>query len=318
MAPATSNVASYGACTGTLNGNEVPHPSDTDTTNPQGSPLPRSTPGEFPEYGTLHDEDLESTSSLPAPLPPDFAAEIDALRTAAVQDVIHQVLNNSISGIVSARMNRYAEKNNLAFTDVVRMVADHPAAAAPIFADDPMKQRFHERRSLEYVRELTAHANSPVYDLADLPTRGPNAMYLTTQGVRHGDELGRLKRRASSCDANSLVLNPRLGPWSLYHFHKYTQDEGGSQERAFDDVIRFAESARTYSFVEGPAHRTMDPTGARYTAVYLAVLDGPFWTASRINDVKRAGRASDQITPGGFYVTSTQGLAEFFTAVAAA
>jgi hypothetical protein len=203
------------------------------------------------------------------------------MRTKAADIVVSQVLNNDLDDPTRARIKRYAEKWDLSPDRVIAAIAAAPDVLAPVFAEDSMKLGWHERRTLEYEKALAEHPTSPVMKVAKLPNKGPAAMYVTSKGVKYGSDLSsRMLKQGSSLTAVK-TMNKDLGEF-------------------------------------GPAHSSIDKSGSTRPALFVAVLDGDFWTKERVERIKAIGRAVDSPIAGGFVVVDSNGLADLFEAVSKA
>jgi hypothetical protein len=271
----------------------------------------RNTSGERLGSDMFHAAGQPGPISNPLPTAPDFIKELRDARERNKHNVLNQLYSETIESELYNKMTKYAAENGLTIDEAQQMLVQYPHLAKHFFTD-PIKQSIHERLSYEYCAALALHQDSPLQAVAQLPRGGDTAMYHTSKGVKHGKDLtGKLRAQCSSFD-----LLATLNGWVVYQFHKYTFEEGGSQNRGKDDVLTYATSSRKYGQVEGPLHIDMDPTQAPHKALYVAVVDGPYWTDEYRKEVKRAGKAVDVPTEGGFMVCSTADLAALYETIA--
>lgn len=326
MAPATDNVAPRDSSESQCSGHTVSAPSAIDATTPQEEYSYSPRMDQVEQLGSDTIQATDSPSAPPLPTPPDYPAELSAMRTKAADIVVSQVLNNDLDDPTRARIKRYAEKWDLSPDRVIAAIAAAPDVLAPVFAEDSMKLGWHERRTLEYEKALAEHPTSPVMKVAKLPNKGPAAMYVTSKGVKYGSDLSsRMLKQGSSLtdsiDLNALVDNQTTGPWTVYQFLKNNNGEGGSQDMAFNSVAAWARAVKTMNKdlgEFGPAHSSIDKSGSTRPALFVAVLDGDFWTKERVERIKAIGRAVDSPIAGGFVVVDSNGLADLFEAVSKA
>lgn len=255
--------------------------------------------------------DAETQSTPPLPVPPDFQSEVASLRAQNEAYVLEQVYANDLFEDTYPQFQRLAHNTNMTVDQWVKFIAENPGAAS-LVAKDPTKGRAHERISYRYCESLASHPETPILAAAQLPTGGKNALYVTSQGVRHGDERGRLRTVSSSIDINTFVSN-----WSVYQYHKYTTDEGGSQDNVFEVTRDHAVLCRKHRTNEGRLHRSLDPHGAFRPVLHLIVVDGPYWNEDRKRQIRRAGKACTTPTPGGLMVCTTAELLDVYNAIAA-
>ena len=269
---------------------------------------------------TLHNVEGDTSTQLPEP--PDFDSDVEDERIKLRLEAISQVLSDTIEHDTERRLEKLAARWSMSVDDLIKLAAERPNVVAPELAPDPVKQRIHERLSFNHCVALKKHEASPVLDTSLLPTKGPFSVHLVrNKGLVLESELGRSKRICKSMDIATLVSNPLSGPWLVVQYHKHTSDEGGAQDYAGNDMRDFARAAR----VAGTDLAEMPPSlvgnlaaGTKLPVVYVAVVDGSFWTNDRVSDLRKTGRESSDIHPGGFYVRSTADLAEFFESISQA
>jgi hypothetical protein len=312
VATATGNVAPCNESSGSLqsHGTSVSAPSAIDATNPIEAHDASSRSAAVEHCGTdmLHQPGSHQGSSLPTP--PDYVKILSEAQTANELHVVEQLANGTLDDKTFDKIQRFAHQRNRTVESVVETLLADPAFAS-FFAADANKQYVHERAAFEYINGLKLHPDSPVDDARRLPARGPNSMHMTTHGVFHQDELGRMKTRASSLDINVAVAG-----WTAFQSHKFTFGEGGSQDNAYANMIEFAWAARRMRSDVAALHRSMDQFGRYRPAIFIAVVDGPYWNKERRTALAKAGRAVSTPEQGGFMVCTTAELAGIYAAIA--
>ena len=133
------------------------------------------------------------------------------------------------------------------------------------FAIEPRRQGIHEKAAAGWLRTLEG-----VTDFQVLPKSGRNAVYITGDGeVRWG-----MKSRPSK----SLDFRWRSGTSVCYAAHKYTLEGGGNQDSQFLEMRSLLES--------------FQKALASPTVVLFVIVDGPYFTDARIQDLRRFVRTS--------------------------
>lgn len=310
MAIATPNVAPCTTSAVQSHGTSVSAPSAIDATNIQDCiASPRSIAGECCDSDTLHESGPAQT--LPLPTPPDYISIVQAVQQENVDSVLHQIETGEFDSRTYAKILEQAHIDGDTFEEVHAALLREPRFAR-FFAVNATRQSVHEKALAAYCQALSAHPDSPVVAAHRLDQKGADALQVTSKGIRHGDEMGRLTALCPSIDLNLLVAG-----WSIMVSHKYTKDEGGAQDNAFANMREFVTSLRSGKFSTAPLHRSLagNTPEVEYPAMYLAVVDGPFWNADRREQLARKGRATDTPQQGRVMVCTSADLQDIFSAL---
>jgi hypothetical protein len=317
----TNNAASTGSKKPKSNGRKKSTPSAvTAAPNPKAGPpaSPRSDLAEQQVIDTLQVAAGSPAGSTPLIQPPDFEVKFAAATLAAQMDVIDQLMYDTVEEKLENRLEGLAAKWGTTPERLVELATSDPEwtqAVAASCADDVSKSNFFETESFEFCKQLESSDASPVKMTDRLPTKGPDAMYLTTKGVFFGDEPASKKSLCKSMDIVTLV-DTKSGPALVVQYHKYTRGtQGGTQNLTFDDMSDFVRGATRAKLTESRAPRAIDATGTMYPVYFAAVVDGSFWSKQKIKELARHGKVAKTITPGGLYICSTADLPELFESI---
>ena len=128
------------------------------------------------------------------------------------------------------------------------------------FTKEPRRTSLHESLAFQWLKEEELISN-----LEKLPTGGKMAVYITGDGdVRTG---------MSKAPSKSLDFRWQTGSYTIYASHKYTKEGGGNQDSQFKEVRRLLEL-----FQKG---------SSRDNTMLLVIVDGPYYTNSKMNDLLR-------------------------------
>lgn len=237
-------------------------------------------------------------------------------------EVMAQIMTDTIEEATEKRLERYARNLGVDLDELIKKVGTEEIigrAVAIECAEDIGKSAAHERYSYEHIQALAAYDGSPVRQTDRLPVNGNNAMHLTNHGLLFGDELTKKdKDLCKTMDIATLIDNPVSGTYLAIQYHKYTNGKGGSQDYAANDMDSFAKAVKKMKLTHARASRALDPTGTMYPVVFVAVVDGSYWSKDAKKTLSRAGKAAKAIVPGGFYVCTTAELQGFYDSVSRA
>lgn len=329
MADAINNVAP-GGFEPQCSGHNVSAPSAYDATNITGAlQAPNGGPASRQDLDTLHNDGDNASPSSPGKRPTfkDGDIEIFIAREweASRQEVLRQLLSDTIESDLERRLNKFAARCGISPDAVIKLAALEPQIVSTVLTMDPKKRNGAERCVHRFCLDLKNFAGSSVVESVKLPALGPSSVHLAARkGLVHEDSMGRSQKLCKSMDLATLVRGAAGDLRLVIQYHKHTTDEGGTQDYCEKDMHSFARAVRTHGTSHVDAHRMMSttctvvPAGVPIPVFYVAVADGPYWTKERLKTLRQAGRGSDQVRPGGFYVRSTSQLDEFFEAVASA
>lgn len=170
--------------------------------------------------------------------------------------------------------------------------------AAWQFAKNPGKQTLHQKTAAAWIAKLPG-----VRGFRTLPQNGAAALYVKDGQVLDGKSLANANN-PKSVDFQwevGVAKNPALPEERLtitvYASHKYTLDDGGSQDNQFADLKKFAEEAgglrkerglRLLALADGPFYqrtRASSTSGCRMEELKEAFRGSPFGDAMTCADI---------------------------------
>lgn len=132
------------------------------------------------------------------------------------------------------------------------------------FAKEPRRQGFHEKVAAQWIKELDAVDNFQV-----LPKYGKNAYYITSDGEIRSD--------MDSRPSKSLDFRWDTGRTKFFAAHKYTKEGGGNQDSQFLEMKNLL-----LKFMVGAAEG----------CVLLVIVDGPYYTETRMAELRHFARTN--------------------------
>jgi len=309
-----------------MNGHEVSDPFNSDTSM---TPDPGLTAGSRGDLAELQGDDTPQVAagspagSTRLTVSPTYFEDRFSEDTANARlEVMSQIMTDTIEEATERRLERYAKKLDVDIDELLQKATTDEffgRVVAVECAEDIGKSAAHERYSFEHIQALEASDGSPVRKTDRLPVSGNNAMHMTNHGLLFGDEMSKKdKDLCKTMDIATLVDNPVSGTYLVIQYHKYTNGSGGSQDYAAKDMEDFAKAVKKTKLTRARASRDLDPTGTMYPVVFVAVVDGSYWSKDAKKTLARAGKVARTIVPGGFYVCTTAELQEFYASVSRA
>lgn len=137
------------------------------------------------------------------------------------------------------------------------------------FAKEPRRTKIHERIAAAWLEEIEL-----ISDFDDLPASGPDAWYIATDG-----ELRQGKKPAT---VKSLDFRWQTGQYTVFASHKYTRESGGNQDSQFQEVQAML--------------KHFQQCGNNTGIVLLAIVDGPYYTETKMQQLRRFERTTAPIS----------------------
>ena len=136
------------------------------------------------------------------------------------------------------RMQSYAKKHFFDIEDVMKKVKEDEMFAR-IFVKDPFRQSVHENEAASFIRK-----NKTVSKFKKLPISGANALFLHDGRVITKKERDGLNLSIKSIDFYWEVKSKNGETLKFYASHKYTNEDGGSQDNQYNEQRLFLKNSR--------------------------------------------------------------------------
>jgi len=177
-----------------------------------------------------------------------------------------KVLLEIDSDQMNEKISNWAEKFGFTF-DQVKAKIKQDEMFRCCFIKDPSRQNFAEKEVEKYLK--TIHG---VQNLKKLPTAGPKALYILSDGeMVSGISLEQgSKSEQESTKSLDFFLNwtsSSNNTYSIYITHKYTYEKGGSQDNQYFDALKFLKNASLNQLKDH---------------VFIALLDGEYYEKGKL------------------------------------
>lgn len=201
----------------------------------------------------------------------DFEKEVSKRLKENISDVREEIKNADMQ----YKIENYSKKYKIQKNYIEQLIIDDINFASN-FAKDPGKQSIHEKISSEYLSNLDIIKDNGRF--IDLPTRGKEAKYVTSYGVKN-ENLDDVK----SIDFQIEVLDQKI-----YASCKHTKGEGGAQDNQYADVknfVRVASDMIRRGYCQENEH-------------FICIVDGSYYDKkSRINELEQISIQSIPVMP---------------------
>ena len=197
--------------------------------------------------------------------PPDW----DALEQAQWRENVDAVIDrlNERDKNILKKIGTYIWRFGYSESEVSNHIKEDQMFAA-WFAKEPRRTKFHEKIAAEWLR-LVERESDLIEDFDELPTQGKDAWYIASDGeLRQGKKPQGIK---------SLDFWWKSGMYTVYASHKYTKEPGGNQDSQFNEI-------------QGSLRHFLQSDDQRI--VLLAIVDGPYFTETKMNALYRYERPS--------------------------
>ena len=191
------------------------------------------------------------------PKPPDYdEIEVEQWRENAKEVVPN--LEKKEENLVR-RIKTYIWRFGFSRSDVESKIATDNMFAAH-FAKEPRRTGLHEREAAKWLEML-----EQVEEFKVLPKSGENAFYISSDGE--------VRQNMAGAPSKSLDFRWKTGKFTVYASHKYTKEGGGNQDSQYKEISHLLEMFQK-------ARESED-------VVLLAIVDGPYYTESRMKGLNR-------------------------------
>lgn len=137
------------------------------------------------------------------------------------------------------------------------------------FAKEPRRQGLHEKIAAEWLK-----IENEIKDFKTLPKSGRNAWYVTSDG--------NLQQGMKPAPSKSLDFRWESGKYTVFASHKFTKEGGGNQDSQFKEMRLLLEH-----YQKG---------AEKDNIILLVIVDGPYYTETRMRDLRRFERAVSPIS----------------------
>lgn len=210
--------------------------------------------------GPLHGE------SFTMPKPPNYEEiEIKQWRKNAKEVV--QNLEKKEKNVLK-RIKTFIWRFGFPQEQVETKIADDEMFAAH-FTKEPRRTGLHEREAAKWLGE-----QDHVDDFEVLPKSGENALYISNDGE--------IRQYINRPPSKSLDFRWKTGEFTIYASHKYTREGGGNQDSQYNEIAHLLEMFQRAQESE--------------EIVLLAIVDGPYYTNNRMNELHRFCRDKPPIS----------------------
>ena len=204
-----------------------------------------------------------------------------------VQSNLQEVLNEIETKEMEKKITNFSEKFLFPFLKVKQKIKEDEMFRC-FFIKEPGKQNFHQNLAANYIKSLQGVLNFQV-----LPAGGKNAIYIENGKLFEGKDL-----KEKGKDVKSVDFQWNSGKYTIYASHKYTGDEGGSQDNQYKDIQNFLKNTRDCNLKN---------------TLFLAICDGEYYLRkdSKTGDntrLERLARLTDNKT---CFVITIEQLEEF-------
>ncbi len=166
----------------------------------------------------------------------------------AYRENIEKIQKNPLS--VAKKIRNLCSFHGLDESSVIRQIKENKLAAV-LLAKDPQKQNFFEKTAAAFIKGMQGVENFRRLN------KKKEAMYISA-----GNLLEKSQKTGIS-KAKSIDFAWEYGGRKFYGYHKYTREEGGSQDNQYTDVKGFVEESREYKKAD---------------AFFIAIMDGDFYS----------------------------------------
>ncbi|GMO67412.1 MAG: hypothetical protein Ta2D_12990 [Rickettsiales bacterium] len=181
--------------------------------------------------------------------------------------------------IWKVKISNWAEKFGYSYNEIKDKIKNDEIFRC-IFIKEPSKQNLYQNLAATYIKSLENVENFEV-----LASGGKNAIYLTNGKIFTGKDL-----KDKSKDIKSIDFKWKKGETTFYASHKYTKDEGGSQDNQYEDIQKFL--------------RNVIDNNEKNT-IFLAICDGEYYQTkdSKTGDATKIERLKKLTTYNSFVLT---------------
>ena len=199
------------------------------------------------------------TSQTPEPLDFERLEHLQSLEN--LSDMLEEIPDRSERS--ATRIAHFSEQFDIPEKSFgLDLEANPSGPLAAVLSKEARRQNVHEKAAMDYVKKLRH-----VSQFSKLPSSGPNALYVNSDGliVTRGQLAG------ARPPSKSIDFRWKLGPLTCYAAQKYTKVGGGNQDSQFNEVEQLL--------------RNFLPRTNNDTALFVLV-DGQYFDATKLTRLK--------------------------------
>ena len=209
------------------------------------------------EYGTMNQQEPRE--------PLDFENIEHQLNLDNLEEMAREIPNLSVR--LATRIRHFAAQFDIPEEDFwLDLEANSSGPLAAVLSREARRQNVHEKAAAEYVRALRH-----VSQFSKLPSSGPNALYVNSDGLM----VTRGQLAGARPPSKSIDFRWKVGSLTCYAAQKYTKVGGGNQDSQFNEVEQLL--------------RNFLPRTNNDTALFVLV-DGPYYNETKLARLKALAR----------------------------
>lgn len=153
-----------------------------------------------------------------------------------VSDFRVKIINGILEEELIIKIKNFATKFKLEEKTVFNKIIEDDFFLLS-FVKEPKKQSFHQNIAIEYIKNI-----KDVEEATLLPSSGINSLFIYEGNILTKGELEKIGfEKGKSIDFYWKVKNK--DSFKFYATHKYTKQNGGSQDNQFNDIQHFLSNA---------------------------------------------------------------------------
>ena len=166
------------------------------------------------------------------------------------------------------KIENYSKKFDLPYNFVKRKIITDNIFALD-FAVDPSRQTYHEEYAYKFINE-----NPFIENMERLPQSNKGALYIINGSLVEWTKLTAENKseNVKALDFKWNIIGKNEKIYTIFASHKYTKEEGGSQDNQFHDLCTSMKHAK---ICKNP------------NTYFLAIGDGPYYQKKKINNLTR-------------------------------
>ena len=191
--------------------------------------------------------------------------DYEKIKKEQIRKNTQQLRDNITDKGLRKKIKNWADKYDLSFEFVKHKVFTDDIFAL-YFVKDPGRQNFHENTAAEALKSFAI-----LYDFKLLPKGGLNAKVVNSGMLVSLEESKQSTSNPKTIDFEWKIKTNTGKIIFCYASHKYTKDNGGSQDNQYKDLKNFMENARQnksdnkmfFAICDGQYYQTKNKTTGR-------------------------------------------------------
>jgi hypothetical protein len=180
---------------------------------------------------------------------------------------------------IHARIQNYAKAHDYSDDQIINECTKSALLQRELFYKDPRRQSIHQKTAVKYMKDWIRTSHMENFSL--LKSSGPTSKHLSGGRVILQDDLSGSKKTNKSIDFEWTYAGTLKKPIVFYATHKYTEQDGGSQDNQKNDLVQF---------VQGTAQSS--DTKNEYV-FFFAIADGPYYQKSSSEPGRQSSRLEE-------------------------